>query len=131
MDEFLKILKQSTDAVDTELDRGLLYSENNYQNALIMFLKDFLGEDVAVNREVHINYRLSNGYIFGSGRADIICETKDSVYILELKANSDYKWLKKFSGQTERYVQHYESTKQIYGILILFGNCSPIIKVLP
>ena len=126
----MKQLEIATQKVDQELNRSLLYTENNYQNALIHFLNPL--PETAVSREVHISYKLSDGYVFGSGRADIVCETTDTIYILELKANTDYKWIKKFSGQTLRYVNHYGGTKTIVGILILFNcNCSPIIKVFP
>lgn len=131
MEEFLKSLDAATKKVDKELNRSLLYSENNYQNALIHYLNGLL-TNTAVSREVHISYQLSDGFVFGSGRADIVCETEKNVFILELKVNSDYKWIKKHSGQTLRYVRHYPGQKKIVGILILFNcNCSAIIKVLP
>ena len=127
---FFETLQHCTKLVDNELDRSLLYTESNYQTALLHFLKLNLPK-TAISREVHINYKLSDGTTFGSGRADIICENEDTVFVLELKANTDYKWFKKFSGQTERYVKHFETSKKIIGILVLFGNCSPILKILP
>ena len=124
-------LKEAVDTVDFELDRCMMYTETNYQNALIHCLNDLL-TNTAVCREVHISYRLSDGYIFGSGRADIICEQEEVVYILELKVSCDSKYLKKYCGQTQRYIKHYITSKKKVGILILF-NCgsSPFIKVLP
>ena len=127
---FIDTLRQCATLVDNELEKTLHYTESNYQTALIHFLKKKLPNS-SISREVHINYKLSCGTTFGSGRADIICEDKDSVWVLELKANSDYKWMKKFTGQTERYVRHFKTDKNICGILVLFGNCTPILKVLP
>ena len=62
--------------VDIELDKLHGYTENNYQTALIHFLqRDTALGGFNVHREVHIPYRLSDGYIFGHGRSDIILES--------------------------------------------------------
>ena len=112
---FLDKLKLAVETVDFELDRCLLFTETNYQNALIHTLYKLLDNTFVVGREVHISYRLSDSFIFGSGRADIICESDDQCFILELKASVDCKYLKKFCSQTRRYVKHYQTNKKKLG----------------
>ena len=132
MKEFLPLLKKATEYVDRELDRCLLYTENNYQTCLLYTLKN-LQPNLIVNREVHVNYRLSDQFIFGSGRIDILVETDTHAFILELKANVDCKYVRKYQAQTRRYVQHYETSKIKQGILIVFNsNCAqnPLLKIL-
>ena len=131
MSTFQEVLHRCCLEVDSELDRSLSYTEANYQNALLHLLRAALPAKSTLCKEVPLTYRLSDGFVFGSGRIDILYETEDTVFILELKSNVDCKWLKKFTGQTMRYVHHYPTTKQKIGIVIIFGTCSPIIKVLP
>ena len=128
---FIQILDTCCKLVDSELDRTLNYTESNYQNALLHMLRSHTNPNTILCKEVSLTYKLSDGFVFGSGRIDILCETSDVVYILELKNNVDCKWLKKFTGQTLRYVKHYNTLKKRVGILIIFGTCSPIIKLLP
>ena len=131
MDVIIKQIRKCCEHVDFELDRYLHYTENNYQNALLHTLRTEFPMDFILGREVPLTYKLSNGFIFGTGRIDILIETPKFVLILELKANVDCKYLKKFSAQTLRYVKHYPTDKIKRGICIIFGSCSPIIKVLP
>ena len=128
---FIQILDMCCKLVDSQLDRSLNYTESNYQNALLHLLETHTDQNTILCKEVSLTYKLSDGFVFGSGRIDILCETGDNVYILELKNNVDCKWLKKFTGQTLRYVKHFNTNKKKVGILIIFGTCSPIIKVLP
>ena len=131
MEDILVSIKKCCDSVDFELDRYLHYTENNYQNALLYTLAAEFPSEYILGREVPLTYKLSNGFIFGTGRIDILIETPERIVILELKANVDCKYLKKFSAQTLRYVKHYPTDKPKHGVCIIFGSCSPIIKVLP
>ena len=130
MDNYRNLLKIAVTAVDKELDRTLYFTESNYQNALIHLLNRKLPE-VSVNREVHINYKLKDGYVFGSGRADIVLESSTHVIILELKVSVDCKYIRKFIGQTLRYIRNYPTTKKVQGVLIIFNSShggEPFIK---
>ena len=131
MDEIIIKIKKCCDQVDFELDRYLHYTENNYQNALLHTLATEFPSNYILGREVPLTYKMSDGHIFGTGRIDILLETPELVVILELKANVDCKYLKKFSSQTLRYVKHYPTHKKKKGMCIIFGSGSPIIKVLP
>ena len=132
MEEFIKKIKKATRSVDKELDRALYFTESNYQSALLHFFQLQLPSDVSVNREVHINYSLTDGHIIGSGRADIILENSTHSYILELKSNVDIKYLRKYIGQTLRYVRNYKTNKTKIGVLIVFNShChEPLVKIL-
>ena len=130
--KFVEILNICCNLVDKQLTRQHVYSESNYQNALIHYLIRELDPKTTICREVNIVYRLSDGFVFGSGRADIVVETDSNCYILELKANVDCKHIKKFFGQCAKYTRHYRTNLIKTGIVVLF-NCgaTPIIKVLP
>jgi hypothetical protein len=129
---FMSILQKCCKYCQEELDPVLVYTESNYQNTLVHYLIKSMPE-ANVQKEIQVIYRLSDGFIFGNGRMDIVVETKNTCFILELKSNVDAarKYNSRFSGQTNRYVQHFETQKKKYGILVIFSNCSPIIKSLP
>ena len=124
------------DQTDKELDRNHAYTESNYQNALLHFLlsnQDFRSR-YNVMREVHINYKLSDGFVFGHGRADIILDSPKISYILELKANvgSDTRHLRKYIEQCRRYMHNYSFDKpssKVIGFVVVFNSgCGPIFK---
>ena len=128
---FVSVLQECCSLVDKELTRSQGYSESNYQSALIYFLTQKLDKDYTISREVKIPYRLSTGYAFGSGRADIICENQEEkiCYILELKTADTRCWRKWF-GQVARYVQHHTTICQKVGFVVLFNcNTDPIVKL--
>ena len=131
MDRLVTTIQTCCDIVDSELERDLHYTENNYQNALLHTLRNKFPSNYILGREVPLVYKLSDGFIFGAGRIDILVETPEFVLILELKAQVDCKYLKKFSSQTLRYVKHYNTDKPKRGMCIIFGSCSPILKLLP
>jgi len=130
-DAFLKLLHTACKRADEELDRNLNYTESNYQNALLHYLRKAVPDEMVCAKEVSVTYKLSDGFCFGGGRIDIICEDATSCWILELKAHADRRMIARFSGQTNRYVKHYPTSVPKCGILIIFGSCSPIVKVLP
>ena len=129
---FMSILQKCCMYTHKELDPVLVYTESNYQNTLVHYLIKSMPE-ANVQKEIQVIYRLSDGFIFGNGRMDIVVETKNTCFILELKSNVDAarKYNSRFSGQTNRYVKHFETQKKKHGILVIFSNCSPIIKSLP
>ena len=133
--KFDTFLKSCCKTTDEELDNLHGYSESNYQNALIHFLlsNDDFKTRFNVLKEVHINYQMSNGFIFGNGRADIILENNNCCYILELKANvgTDSRHLRKYVEQCRRYTHNYSLIKTcpVKGYVIIFNSgCCPIIK---
>jgi DNA-binding sugar fermentation-stimulating protein len=129
----MPILQKCCKHVHEELDPTLVYTESNYQNSLVHYLLQSMPKGTHVMKETTVLYRLSDGFVFGSGRIDILCETSDMCFILELKANVDQqrKYCSRFSGQTSRYVKHFPTTKTKQGILVLFSSCTPILKALP
>ena len=129
---FVTVLLKCCKLTDQELTRSHAYSESNYQAALSHFLQKELSDDFTVSREVHIPYRLSDGFVYGSGRADIICEDRAerNCYILELKANVDGRVLKKYYGQLSRYTKHHPCEYKKTGVVVLFNsNSEPTVKV--
>ena len=126
-----ELIRLCCDLVDRQLNRTHSYSESNYQNALIHYLLSNSDPKTTICREVNIVYRLANGFVFGSGRADIIIESEKDCFILELKANVDGKHIKKYFGQCARYVKHYRTNLKKTGLIVLFNcNCKPIIQML-
>ena len=129
--DFLSTLQNCCKLVDQALTRSHGYSESNYQSALMYHLNQKLDNEFTISREVHVPYRLPSGYVFGSGRADIICEnTEEKIcYILELKAADQRVWRKWF-GQLNRYVTHHITPCEKVGMIVLFNcNTDPIVKI--
>ena len=129
--DFVAVLQECCRLVDTELVRSHGYSESNYQSCLMFFLNRHLDNAFTISREVNIPYKLSCGYVYGAGRADIICENSEEkiCYILELKSAENRVW-KKWFGQLARYVKHHKTDYQKVGLVVLFNcNCDPIVKV--
>ena len=128
IEEFSEILQISSSKTDQALDKTQCYSERCYQNVLLYFLKDL---DAVVSKEVNIPFKLDCGFTFGYGKADIVIETEEFVFILELKANVDLRYSKKYAGQVLKYAEHFQSAKPRIPYLVIFGPSSPIIKRLP
>ena len=129
--DFVNTLQKCCKQVDHELTRSHGYSESNYQSALMYYLTQNLDKNFTVSREVNVPYRLSCGYVFGSGRADIICENavENICFILELKAADQRVWRKWF-GQLSRYVTHHTTPCEKVGMIVLFNcNTDPIVKI--
>jgi len=90
------------------------YRESCYQKTLAHLLeKEFI-----VRQEVHIIFKLPDGFPFGTGRADIVCQHRKTgqIVVCELKANVS-SHLKRDLGQISRYMFHYECHS---GLLLYF-----------
>lgn len=101
-----------------ELDPLLMYQESCYQNAMLYFMRQLIN-DTQISSEVTIPYRLSNGFVIGHGRADIIIETSDEVHIIELKRGLCK--ICNARSQTRRYMSHFQTRKPIRGTLVVFN----------
>ena len=101
------------------------YRESCYQTVLCHKLRQ---NGYRVESEVNIVYRLPppDSFIFGHGRADIICTDPDGeTFILELKANCRVA-RQQHLGQVARYQQHWRSPST--ALLIYFnGWCRDIL----
>ena len=130
----LSIIESCVDVTELNLDSSHNYLESHYQNALLHYLRE--SHDLkkhTIHKEVMINYRLSDGFIFGYGRADIMIETDEECHILELKSGVALspKCFGKYFAQCRRYVAHHETTKKKSGYVVIFNSgCSAITKVL-
>ena len=128
-------IKQCIQSVEKNLEQRLHYSEANYQNALIHFLqKSEVLKTYNVMREIVVSYKLSDNFVFGHGRMDILLENDTTSIIMELKAGvgSESKNMRKYFAQCSRYMTHYETTNNKIGYVIIFNSgCSAILKKLP
>jgi hypothetical protein len=131
INEFTNALQIACTKTDNSLEKGLFYSEFNYQNVLLYFLIKELPSNVILSREVNIPFALDNGFAFGYGKADIVVESDSFVFILELKANVDMRYSRKYCGQVLKYAEHFNSMKTRIPYLIVFGPTTPIVKRLP
>lgn len=131
IDEFTTALQIACTKTDQSLEKGLFYSEFNYQNVLLYFLTRELPSTVTVSREVNIPFTLQNSLAFGYGKADLVVESEEFVFILELKAFVDMRYSRKYCGQVLKYAEHYNSMKTRIPYLVVFGPTSPIVKRLP
>ena len=107
------------------IDTSLHYTEQCYSN---LIRKILLNNDFIVNTEVHCCYRTPCGISFGFGKIDILVETDNEVFIIELKAN--VKSVDRSISQVKRYMLHFKTNKTKHGILAMY-NCGfkPIITI--
>jgi len=100
--------------------KDAVYLETHYQRVLSHLLQK---KRHAVSTEVHVAYRIPDGLIFGSGRIDILFETPQSIYILELKVQAK---IQTVIGQLKRYMLHYPNPcrKIIRGCIVSFNHCN-------
>ena len=107
------------------IDTTLYYTEQCYSN---LIRKILLKNDFIVNTEVHCCYRTPCGISFGFGKIDILVETENEVFIIELKAN--VKSVDRSIAQVKRYMLHFNSNKTKHGLLAMY-NCGykPIITI--
>ena len=98
-----------------------IYLEASYHNVLAHYLRQ-TGKFINVHCEYNINYRLPDGYVFGIGRADIVLETAQILFIIEVKASTSTKSLSGAIGQLNRYARHIDNPakKEIDGLVISF-----------
>jgi hypothetical protein len=108
------------------IDTSLYYTEQCYNN---LIRKLFLNKGYQVNTEVHCCYRTPGGISFGFGKIDVLIETDTDCFIIELKAN--VKNTTRSISQLQRYLLHFKTRKNKYGVLALF-NCGfkPIVTVI-
>jgi hypothetical protein len=107
------------------IDTSLYYTEQCYSN---LIRKILLNNDFIVNTEVYCCYRSPCGISFGFGKIDILVETENEIFIIELKAN--VKNVDRSISQVRRYLLHFKTNKTKYGILAMY-NCGykPIITI--
>ena len=126
----MEVIKRAVDRTHTELNPEHGYQERHYQTVLQHYIRKFLPDSVT-SLEVNIPYRTTDGFVFHSGRMDIVVETETEYIILELKANIDMaRSFKRAVGQTKRYLTHARSDKIISGMLVVFGGLSPLVRYL-
>lgn len=102
-----------------DIDHTLFYSEYCYQSLLDSRLTQagFTSE-----REVRVEFKTKDDIVYGFGLIDILIETESHLYILELKANHRY-MKRKAICQTQRYLLHYPTEKEKFGLVVLY-NCN-------
>jgi hypothetical protein len=107
------------------IDVSLHYTEQCYNNLIRKILHN---KGYQVNTEVHCCYRTPGGISFGFGKIDVLVETETEVLIIELKAN--VKTINRSQCQLKRYMLHFKTNKQKYGLLALY-NCGykPVLTI--
>jgi hypothetical protein len=90
------------------------YRESCYQKVLGHLLRPHF----TVHLEVPVTFRLSDQFIYGTGRIDLVCTHKatDETFVIEIKANVKEHILAHL-GQLARYCKHYSCHG---GLLIYF-----------
>ena len=107
------------------IDTSLYYTELCYSN---LIRKILIKNDFIVNTEVHCCYRTPCGISFGFGKMDILVETENEVFIIELKAN--VKSVDRSISQVKRYMLHFKTNKTKHGILAMYNSgFKPIITI--
>ena len=94
------------------------YLESQYQKVLGHLL---IQRHMNVSSEVHIAYKLPDGFVFGSGRIDLMFETDTEMYIIELKVQGK---IATTVGQLKRYMVHIDNPQQkiIRGCIVSFNH---------
>ena len=115
MDDIIDCVKKTA-----LLLKDAMYLETHYQRVLAHLLQK---KDHVISTEVHVAYKLPDGLIFGSGRIDLLFETTQAIYILELKVHAK---IQSVVGQLKRYMVHYPnpSQKTIRGCVVSFNHCN-------
>ena len=90
------------------------YRESCYQKVLGHLLRPHF----KVHLEVPVTFRLSDNFVYGTGRIDLVCKHKESddTFVIEIKANVKEHILAHI-GQLARYCKHYSCDG---GLLIYF-----------
>ena len=105
-----------------ELDPCLGYQESVFHKTMLHFLRD-----QNVQSEVIIPYCLTNGHQVGYGRADLILETDERVFVVELKRGAVN--VQSARSQVKRYVKHFQTAKPMTGVVIVFSATSRVLIV--
>ena len=112
-------IRNAFDNTLQELDPCLGYQESVFHKTMLYFLRD-----QTVQSEVVIPYCLSNGHQVGYGRADLILETDERVFVVELKRGSVN--LGSAKSQVKRYIKHFKTPKPMTGVVTVFNGCSKL-----
>ena len=117
VERVIKLLPQSYD-----------YNETHYQKVLAHELRKCDAfSSFEISQEVVIPYHLSDGFVFGYGRADLILldHMANSCIIIELKASVGIKFnqMEKYRAQLRKYMRHYHTRFRKKGVLIVFNPC--------
>ena len=99
--------------IDTELH----YTEACYQSLLRQL---FERAGFFVKTEVICPYTTPCGITFGFGRVDLLVETDEAVFIVELKANVTANVTAE--KQLRRYMKHYKTNKAKVGFLWRYNS---------
>ena len=116
----METITRTARTVNKILPHAYHYSESNYHKVFVHLLRKSLPL-CSVSKEVPIPYQLPDGFVFGYGRADVVVESEECVYIIELKVSySD----KRPCGmhQLRRYMHHYQTTKKKRSLLVILGG---------
>ena len=113
-----EMIKAIAEEIPKDICVDNYYPEEAYQLLLHERLRD---AGFKTLREVQIRYETPDHKFYGIGYIDILVETHDTVYILELKANVKTVFYKGLA-QTRRYMENFKSNKSVKGFLVTF-NC--------
>ena len=115
--EDLQIIESICKQIVQEIPTYFRYSESNYQTLLLKRLRQ---AGFQILQEVECYWRTADNLKFGRGYLDLLIETNDTCYIIELKSfNSSWA---KGSKQVQRYLRHFRTQKKLVGILVCY-NC--------
>ena len=118
----METIIQTARDVHKFLPHSCHYNESNYHKAFAHLLQKNLPLYYSVSMEVPIPCQLPDGFVFGYGRADVVVESKDHVYIIELKVSHSDKRGPCGMHQLRRYMYHYQTTKKKRSLLVNFGR---------
>ena len=113
-----KVIQNICGTIQYDINTRLDYPESCYQQLLLQRLID---AGFQAEKEIRVDYKTNDGKFFGIGYIDILVESNDTVYILELKANKRT-IIKKGNAQVKRYMSNFETDKEVKGYLVTF-NC--------
>ena len=115
--EDLQIIESICKQIVQEIPSYFRYSESNYQTLLRKRLSQ---SGFQILQEVEVYWRTPDNLKFGRGYIDLLIETNDTCYIIELKSfNSSWS---KGTKQVQRYLRHFQTTKKLVGLLVCY-NC--------
>lgn len=112
-----QIIESICKQIIQEIPSYFKYTESNYQTLL---RKRLTLSGFQVLQEVEVYWRTADNLKFGRGYIDLLIETKDTVFIIEIKVfNSSWA---KGSKQVQRYLRHFQTHKFLVGLLVCY-NC--------
>ena len=106
-----KVIRNICGTIQYDINTRLEYPESCYQELILQRLID---AGFQAEKEIRVDYKTNDGKFFGIGYIDLLVETNDTVYVLELKANKRT-IIKKGNAQVKRYMSNFETDKELKG----------------